>query len=276
MQLAVIIPIYLGTTIDQLKITLDSLSSNTVTHRVVISIDGPIAEPLSEYIDTLRKTQDNIILVQSAVNRGPGHARHIAILEVDCELIAIIDAGDRSCAYRLDMQVNEFYKDPDLDICGGALLEFDIWDSKLRSMPTSTESIKRELKLRSPFNNITVMMKRSSYLEAGGYPDKRTSEDYELWVRCTKLQFKMKNLPVPLAEVDLDPEYIERRGGIKVLKDDFRTQRLMRTLRLITNFEYARNLLIYSIHRLMPGGVRVLTYRYLLRKGKRQAQKNPL
>ena len=72
---------------------------------------------------------------------------------------------------RFQSQINEFYKDCNLDCVGSVIEEFDEDPSKItgiRYVPESNDDIYKYSKRRNPMNHPSVMYKKSSVLKAGG------------------------------------------------------------------------------------------------------------
>ena len=220
---------------------------------IIVICDGSGCEKIIEFIKDNYNSSVNIIYISYEENRGPGFARDFAIRKSKSDLIAVMDSDDLSISTRFELQVNEFILNSDLSICGGFIeeLDFNLISPKksIRVVPTKHDDIQDKIKIKSPFNNVTVMFKRDSYLKSGGYPHKRTSEDYALWGRFLASEFITKNINMPLVYVNFDHSLLERRSGLKIFMDDYTTQKELLSSRLISINIFIRNVLLYFIFR---------------------------
>ena len=118
-----------------------------------------------------------------ALNRG---------LEASCgELVARMDGDDLMHRDRLRAQVELFQSDPSLDVVGCLVESFprrDILEGMARyeewlNSLVCHEDICRDMFVESPFAHPSVMMRRATLDEVGGYQDHGWAEDYDLWLR---------------------------------------------------------------------------------------------
>ena len=96
-----------------------------------------------------------------------------------------------------------------------------------RSVPESDFEIKQYLKKRCPFNQVTVMFKKSTVQSVGGYIDWYCDEDYYLWLRMYLSGAMFANTDKFLVNVRVGKEMYERRGGIKYFKSEAKLQKYM-------------------------------------------------
>ena len=152
----------------------------------VIVKDGPIPQELQDVIDKYKQFEDVTIKeVQLEQNKGLGVALSYGVPECSYELIARMDTDDISVPNRFELQLAEFEKDPELDLCGGQIIEFETEENTPiaeRKVPLTQDEIVEFQRTRSAFNHVTVMFKKSKVLEAGNYKDCPLMEDDMLWV----------------------------------------------------------------------------------------------
>ena len=94
--------------------------------------DGPLNCELDEIINYWKRklgSQLNVIAIEE--NVGLGEALCIGIEECKYELVARMDTDDISLKNRFQSQINEFYKDCNLDYVGSVIEEFDEDPSKI-------------------------------------------------------------------------------------------------------------------------------------------------
>lgn len=108
-----------------------------------------------------------------------------------------MDSDDISVLDRCERQLKEFAEDDRLTVVGGNILEFTEDPAKpvsRRLVPCDNEGIQKYARRRQPFNNMTVMYKRSAVLKVGGYKAMTRSEDYDLYVRILHEGYYCKNI----------------------------------------------------------------------------------
>lgn len=118
-------------------------------------------------------------------------------------LVALVDADDINLPTRFEKLLNCFERDCALSVVGGQIEEADPVTLKPfaeEKVPLTDADIKNYIKTRSPFNQMTVMLKKEDVLKAGGYRTYHLFEDYDLWVRMAAAGLKMQNLPDTLVK----------------------------------------------------------------------------
>ena len=138
---------------------------------VVLVVDGPIPQELDSII---KKFESNPIfnVIRHPQNMGHGVARRTGLDNCKFDLVSLMDADDLSVRNRFELQLQEFEKNPDLDIVGGNITEFVDNPENIvgkRIVPESDSQIKTYLKKRCPMNQVTVMFKKASVQKVGGY-----------------------------------------------------------------------------------------------------------
>lgn len=269
-QVSCVLAFYEGGSVSLLASAVDSILCQTVTpSEIMLVIDGPLSQRkefgLKEMLGKLEnRNAIPIEIVRLPVNGGPGVARDIGIRKATSRFVAIMDADDISVPERFELQINAFKADPDLSVVGGIIME-DI-SGRLRRVPLSLNEIRKVIRVKCPLNNVTVMINRQDYLAVGGYPNKRTSEDYELWARFVSKGYKLMNLPNVLVYANYSSGADLRRLGFRVFKDDFRTQKFLLTSRCLSSLEFTRNFVLYFVFRMSPRRLLSFYYRFFLRR----------
>ena len=127
-----------------------------------------------------------ITLVPIEKNVGLGLALEKGVKSCKYELIARMDTDDIAREDRFEKQLRAFMDDPQLDICGSHIKEFEgdkNYILSLRKVPLTQDNIVAYQKRRSAFNHMTVMYKKSSVIKAGNYEHAPLMEDDMLWTR---------------------------------------------------------------------------------------------
>ena len=181
------------------KALLSMVKQTQKPDEIVLVQDGPIKEELQEILDEIDEIYPNLIVqVKLKKNVGLGLALNEGLKVCKNELVARMDADDISVLTRCEKQVNEFEKNPNLDVLGCWVIEFVDKPSNIlgkRRVPLDNESIYKYCRKRDPFNHPTVMYKKSKVEGVGGYSDLRKNQDTDLWIKLLLDNAVCANLP---------------------------------------------------------------------------------
>ena len=226
------------------KTAVDSILEQTLKpDEVVLVVDGPVPQELDGVIRSYENVE-GFKTVRREVNRGHGDARRIGLENCQYEYVALMDADDISVPDRFEKQMAVISADPSLAVVGGNINEFiDNIENVVgsRVVPEKDADIKEYLRKRCPFNQVTVMFKKSAVEQAGGYIDWYCEEDYYLWLRLYLIDSKFANIPENLVNVRVGKEMYARRGGWKYFKSEAKLQKFMRQNRIIGLGRYLVN-----------------------------------
>ncbi len=177
-------------------------------------------------------------------NCGHGDARRKSLDACRNEWVALMDADDISLPFRFEKQLSAFMSDSSLDIVGGQIAEFVGKINNViarRVVPENDREIKLYAKKRCPMNQVSVMLKKSSYIKVGGYIDWYCEEDYYLWLRMIQANCRFANVPDDLVYVRVGDEMSARRGGMRYFCSEEKLQRYMLKNGLISFPRYIYN-----------------------------------
>ncbi|WP_424244597.1 glycosyltransferase involved in cell wall biosynthesis [Elusimicrobium posterum] len=250
---------------------LESVLNQTVKpDEIILVVDGAVPEELNAVIEKYSACNKSIKVLRLAENKGLANALKEGLDIVTNPLVARMDSDDISLPNRFELQLSVFAKEKDLDILGGQITEIDAQTKKTlssRKVPTSHQEIASYMKLRCPFNHMTVMFKKTAVLSAGGYIPLHLMEDYYLWARMLTHGLKMQNLPDVLVLARADDKLFERRGGWKYFKSNKALQDIFLKMGLISLPRYLFNIVIrFAVQVFMPNSIRTLFYKTALRK----------
>lgn len=252
------------------KTAVDSILNQTIIpDEVVIVVDGPVPDSLSDVIEEYEKnTIFKVIRLEK--NQGHGNARRVGLENCTYDLVAIMDADDISRPYRFKKQLDYFKADGTLDIVGGNIVEFIGETSNAvgkRIVPENDSDIKEYLKYRCPLNLVTVMFKKASVNMAGGFIDWYCEEDYYLWLRMYLMNMNFANIDEILVDVRVGAEMYSRRGGIKYFISEAKLQRYMLDNKIINFAEYLLNVLKrFIVQVLLPNKIRGFIFKTFARE----------
>lgn len=270
-EFSVLMSIYIKEKSEHLRQCLESILCNTVVpNEIVIVKDGPITDELettlTEYIS---QNEEMYKIIPLETNRGLGLALAEGIQHCSNEIVARMDTDDIAMPNRFELQLRAFEDDPDLDICGGQIIEFEDDPAKPiaeRRVPLTHDEIVQYQKRRSAFNHMTVMYKKSKVLKAGNYKNCPLMEDDMLWVDMILAGTKCANIDKYLCNVRTNRDMIARRGGLKYYKKYKKARKQILDTGFITKKEFSKNNRIQFIVCLMPKWLRKFVFFKLLHK----------
>ena len=234
----------------------------------VVVEDGPLSDGLYEVLDKYEKEYPGLIKrVPRTVNQGLGMAIQAGVPECSNELIARMDTDDICREDRFEKQLAEFEKDPDLDIVGSCIDEFEDTPQDIvasRNVPLTDEEIKKYQKRRDGFNHMTVMYKKSAVLGAGNYQPCPLMEDTYLWVRMMKNGVKCKNIGEPLVYARIGKDMFNRRGGWAYFKKYKAAFKMVYATGYISRFDYFSVISVQFIVALVPRKLRGWIFKKML------------
>lgn len=240
---------------------LRSLVKQTVKpDEIIIVVDGPIPQEIEKVLVSFQENNKNIIIHRLKENMGHGYARNIGLELSGYEYVALMDSDDICVNNRFELQLNFFKENSDVSILGGIIEEFsketDI-DCPKRELPEKDVDLKRYMKYRCPFNQMSVMFKKEHVVSVGGYKDWFCNEDYYLWIRMALRGYKFHNLQEILLKVRTNENFYKRRGGYNYFKSEAKIQKLMLSKEIISLPVFLYNVTIrFVVQVLLPEKLR--------------------
>lgn len=269
-KFSVLLNIYAKDKPTWIKQALDSVLSNTIQPtEVVIMVDGPVGKDIQAVLDEAAKNP-LIRILSHPVNIGRGAALGYAVPKCNYELVALMDADDVSRKDRFKKELDLFEADKDLSVVGGQVQEVDantFEPRAARNVPLSHDDIKRYLKTRMPFNNPTIMFKKTAVLNSGNFKAFGLVEDYYMWARVIAKGYKTANVPDVVLDMRVDPALYGRRGGWNYFHMNKMVFDEMKNLGLLSFKDYYYTLSVrFCVQVLMPNWLRSMFYKRALRK----------
>jgi len=159
----------------------------------------------------IRSFSDKRIVLINQANMGVGGALNTGLKHARAPYIARFDADDICVEERLEKQLGFLLANPDYILVGSDadyILENDDFLFHFRCIAHTHEEIMEKLYFYCPFVHPSVMYKKESVCNAGGYPtDAHNFEDYLLWTSIAS-KGKLYNLPEPLIKYRLNPNSV--------------------------------------------------------------------
>lgn len=270
-KFSVLMSLYIKEKPEYLRQCLDSVLSQSVkADEIVIVKDGPLTDELEQTLSEYVNNDPSLYtLVPLENNVGLGLALAEGIMHCKNELVARMDTDDISRADRFELQLAEFEKNPDLDICGSHILEFEDNINNIvaqRKVPLDDKSIKDYQKRRDGFNHVAVMFKKSTVLKAGNYQSCMLMEDTLLWVNMIQAGAICMNLDDNLVYVRIGKDMYERRGGLSYFKKYKQGRKKVRQTGYIGFWDYYYTLAVQLVVALIPNKLRGWVFKKLLHR----------
>lgn len=270
-KFSVLMSLYIKEKPEYLAACMDSILAQTVLpDEIVIVLDGPITEELQAVVDRYMQENPGLIqLVPLAQNRGLGLALAEGIQHCSYELVARMDTDDICRPDRFEKQLAEFEKNPQLDICGSHIAEFETDPKQIKShrrVPLIHDDICQYQRRRDSFNHMTVMYKKSAVLAAGNYQHALLMEDSLLWVNMLKNGAVAMNINENLVYARAGDAMIARRGGYSYFLKYREGRRKVLQTGYISKWDYYQTLAVQLVVALMPAKLRLFVFRKLLRR----------
>lgn len=270
-QFSVLMSLYIKEKPENLRACMDSVLAQTVLPDEIVMVkDGPLTDELEAVLaEYVAKDPALYTIVPLETNRGLGLALAEGMLHCKHELVARMDTDDICRADRFELQLAEFRKDPELDICGSHIVEFEEDVEHIvakRTVPLTDAEIKKYQKRRDGLNHVSVMFKKSTVLRAGNYQSCLLMEDTLLWANMFNAGAKAMNIDDALVYVRIGKDMFERRGGFAYYKKYKEGRKKVRQTGYIGFFDYHYTLFVQFCVAMMPNKLRGWVFKVLLHR----------
>jgi glycosyltransferase involved in cell wall biosynthesis len=161
-------------------------------------------------------------------------------MQTKAEYIARMDADDIAKPKRLEHQIAYLEANPDIDVLGTAYELFGNNDEgKIITLPATDKAIRRRLPFRFCFCHPSVIFKRETILNHGGYQGGKYCQDADLWLRLSRDKtVKFANLQESLLKYRIHPNQAkgQREVGIIMAGQVFREALVQKSPRMFLGF----------------------------------------
>ena len=270
-KFSVLMSLYIKEKPEYARECFESLLNQTVTaDEWVIVEDGPLTDELYSLLEEYEKKYPNLLKrVPLEKNMGLGLALAEGMLHCKNELVARMDTDDICRKDRFELQLAEFQKDSELDVCGSHIIEFENDVNNVvakRVVPLTDEDIKQYQKRRDGVNHMAVMYKKSKVLEAGNYQSCMLMEDTYLWVRMILAGARFVNIDDSLVYARIGKDMFERRGGYSYYKKYKSGRKKVRETGYIGWVDYYYTLCVQFVVAIIPNKLRGFIFKKILHK----------
>ncbi|MCH5324173.1 MAG: glycosyltransferase [Eubacterium sp.] len=269
---SVLMSVYAGDEEGFLRECLDSLMQQTVpADEIVLVCDGPLNEELDKAISDYQQKLGGMFKVHRlAENMGTAYAANYGLERCENELIMKMDPDDICLPERAELQLTFLAEHPGIDMVGGYIEEFKSSTKEhiaIRKTPASDIEIRRFAKRRTPFNNQTMIYKKSLAMQIGGYSnDLRRCEDYDFMVRMLIHGAKGANLPQILVRYRVNYANLARRRNLKNTKSFIAVRKKIHRLGYSSFWDYLVPCVGQVMLFITPGVFTGYLYKTVLRK----------
>lgn len=268
---SVLMSLYIKEKAEYLRSAIDSMLNQTVLpDEIVIVEDGPLNDKLYSIIrEYTQKHPDMFHIVKNEKNLGLGLALNKGLHECRNELIARMDTDDIAKPERCEKQLNEFEKNPELDLLGSSVDEFYSTPDKIvsrRVVPSKHKDIYEFAKRRSAFNHPTVMYRKSKVLSVGGYGNLRRNQDVDLFGRMLYSGCIAGNIEDSLLYFRSNDALAKRRKSWENTQSYIETIKKFWKMGYASFFDYITVAVAQTVMFLMPVKLQHLIYKKFLRK----------
>ena len=258
MKISVLMSVYIKEKPLYLIEALNSIRNQSIkVDEFIIVKDGLLTTELNDVLSEFKESCKDfkVVLVQLKKNHGLGIALNEGLKFCNYDWILRMDSDDISRINRVQIMREGVEKDNfSHDVYGSHIEEF-FDNSKIRQtrkVKLLHKDISLALRKKNPMNHVTILAKKQSLLDIGGYKDFKSFEDYFLWARMIKNNFKFMNIDDITVDVRIGELMFKKRRGWFYFKQEFLMQKYLFNSNLTSIFDFCINCLIRCSVRLFP------------------------
>jgi glycosyltransferase involved in cell wall biosynthesis len=270
MKFSVLMPVYVKESPDFLAQSLESILVNqsVLPNEVIIVEDGPVTHEIKSVLDYyFNKFPDLVHCFQLKKNMGMGYAMNYGLNKCKYEWVFRMDSDDISRPNRFKAQILIIQQNK-YDVIGSSINEFNqnVGDiNQVRILPENQHEILRMMKYRNPINHMTVAFNREKAIEAGGYWENRSLEDYNLWYEMSKTNSNFFNIQEVLVDARIGNNMFTRRTGFKYFLIEYELLKKFKQDGFINSHQFYLIFFMKLIARIIPVFLLEKIYKNFLR-----------
>ena len=251
----------------KLQRCLNSLLGQTVgVKEIQVVINGSLPLPLENVLNTF-KDNNSFKTILSPNTLSFGLALNLGMQNVSTEWVLRIDPDDISLRERVELArksvVHEyfdlaFFSNYEIGVVGDVIFK--------RSLPETFSP--QKFMTFNPVVHSTSLIRKSTFVEVGGYRDIHLAEDYDLWLRYILTNKIIKFFPEITLIYDTEG-FSKRRRSLKTIEGEIRLMLIKNRIspsRIIVNFLI---FLLRVIYRTAPNFLIVFYYMNFISKGEK-------
>ena len=154
-------------------------------------------------------------------------------------------------------------------VFGSAIEEFQHEPGDLnrfRLGPLTHEKIMKSMGMRNPINHVTACIKKEALHDVGGYEEVSLFEDYFLWLKMAKSQYRFMNYPNVHVDVRVEG-MVSRRHGLQYFLKEVAFASKARRLGAFGFLTFLTYLALRIPVRFAPLSFTTSLYRFMRRNG---------
>lgn len=198
MKCSVLLPVYNGG--EPLREAIESILAQDEPDFEFLIIEDCSADGSADIVRSFAEKDARIRSIFHQRNAGLAATLNEGLREARGEFVARIDQDDVALPNRLSTQIRFLGTHPQVAVAGSFVYHMGRtpqWD-RLVGLPVEHEEIAGTLPKYNCMYHPSVMLRRDAILALGGYrPEFRNSEDYDLWLRVSRV-YRLANIPIPL------------------------------------------------------------------------------
>lgn len=176
------------------RAAIDSiLNQSRPVDELVIVVNGRQRESIIKTLSEWYSNLANVKLVNCGLEQL-SFALNLGLTHCNYKYVARMDADDISHHNRIEVQLN-YIESHNLDMVGCAINKIDTADKIIATVHyPAGNKIKKKLPFTNPFCHPSVMYKKETIIKARGYNAGFKSEDYDLWLRLSRMSASWDNV----------------------------------------------------------------------------------
>lgn len=266
MKFTLLLPIYQRLDLEErFDLVMQSILKNTLQpSQILILIDGQLSKKFDQivnsynYLEIYEIHPFEKIGLSKILNQGINLSKYEWIVRAD---------GDDINSLNRFMILSK-YMEKNYDLIGSYVVDRDEKKNKnlTKKLPLDFKSIKLYSKFRNPFNHMSVAYRKSSVQKVNCYPHLFLKEDYGLWIKMIKHNFKMININEELVYVNANSDMYARRGGYKYIISEIKLSLFKINHKISNPIEAFFILILRIIFLVLPNIFKIFLYKNYLRQ----------
>lgn len=233
-----------------LKDSIDSMLSQSLSPKEIIIIIDNIINP--DHLDIIKSYKENKFKIINYIGKGGlGDMLAKGVLSTSTEIILRQDSDDISMKDRAKLQISHLINTK-ADILGSDIREFYDTPGDLKKSLKKTNMKNNYYYIRNPLNHMSVAFQKNSIIQIGNYLPLKNFEDWYLWLRAIKFNFKIETINEPLVYARVGKNFYNKRHGYKYFCSELIAMKTFFREKLIPARFFFLNIFIRFFIRLFP------------------------
>jgi len=231
-----------------LPAALASIFRQSLADWELVVVDDGSTDRTPAILSQARQTHPDKIHIINQPAKGLVEALNLGIRMCRAHLVARMDGDDICHPQRLFAQHEYMQSHPEVDVVTcqvrhfprpqlpGGMKTYEAWQNSL----LTHDDIQRDRYVESPLTHPSVMFRRESVMEIGGYRQRPWAEDYDLWLRLIQAGARFARLPHTLFYWRDRPDRLTRTAAnctldaMRACKLHFLCQDYLKDIRKVT------------------------------------------